>query len=75
MVRKGGRLTTDALEWLKIAKQARAIAKTMHDPVSKQHMLDIAANYDALAERAESLATENPDFQPLDIPEKPAFSC
>jgi hypothetical protein len=32
--------------------------------VSKQHMLDIAASYDALAERAESLATENPDFQP-----------
>ena len=27
----------------------------MHDPVSKQHMLDIAANYDALAERVESL--------------------
>jgi hypothetical protein len=64
-----GALTTDALEWLKIANQARAIAKTMHDPVSKQHMLDIAANYDALAERAASLATENPDFRPADVPE------
>ena len=60
---------TNALEWLKIAKQARAIAKTMHDPISKQHMLAIAASYDALAERAASLATENPDFRPADIPE------
>ena len=41
----------------------------MHDPVSKQHMLDIAANYDALAERVESLAAENPDFRSADIPE------
>jgi hypothetical protein len=68
MVRKGGRDTTDALECLKIAKQARAIAKTMHDRLQAA-LLDIAANYDALAERVESLATENPDFQPVDIPE------
>ena len=35
----------------------------MNDPVSKQHMLEIAANYDALAERA---TLEDPNFQPVD---------
>ena len=64
-----GAPTTDALEWLELAKQARAIANAMHDPVSKQHMLEIAANYDALAERAESVAAERPNFQPSDNPE------
>jgi hypothetical protein len=48
---------------LELAKQARAIANAMNDPVSKQHMLEIAANYDALAERA---TLEDPNFQPVD---------
>jgi hypothetical protein len=53
----------DASEWLELAKQARAIANAMNDPVSKQHMLEIAANYDALAER-DTMVHQN--FQPVD---------
>ena len=36
-------------EWLKLAEQARAIAKGMRDPISKKTMTEIAAAYDQLA--------------------------
>jgi hypothetical protein len=39
--------------WRDRAKEARAIAEDMADPVYKQKMLDVAANYEYLAKRAE----------------------
>ena len=35
--------------WHDHAKEARALAEKMADPVSKQKMLDVAANYEHLA--------------------------
>src|SRR5262249_38487000 len=39
--------------WRDRAKKVRAMAEDMADPVYKQKMLDIAANYEYLAKRAE----------------------
>jgi hypothetical protein len=39
--------------WRDHAKEARALAENMADPVSKQKMLEVAANYEHLARRAE----------------------
>jgi len=39
--------------WHDHAKEARALAEKMADPVSKQKMLEVAANYEHLARRAE----------------------
>jgi hypothetical protein len=43
----------DPEHWRDRAKEARAIAEDMADPVSKEKMLDLAANYEHLAKRAE----------------------
>src|SRR5262249_28259166 len=37
--------------WRDHAKEARALAENMADPVSKQKMLEVAANYEHLARR------------------------
>jgi hypothetical protein len=43
--------------WRGRAKDARAMAEHMTDPVSKQKMLDVASNYEHLAKRAEDRRT------------------
>ena len=45
--------------WHDRAKEARAMAKYMADPVSKQKMLEVAANYEYLAKRAEDRRSGN----------------
>jgi hypothetical protein len=47
----------DPEHWRDRSKEARAIAKGMADSVSKQKMLDVAANYEHLAQRAEDRRT------------------
>jgi hypothetical protein len=47
----------DPEHWRDRAKEARAMAQEMADPVSKQRMLDVAANYEHLAKRAEDRRT------------------
>jgi hypothetical protein len=42
----------DPDHWRDRAKEARAMAEDMTDPVSKQKMLDVASNYEHLAKRA-----------------------
>ena len=43
----------DPEHWRYRAKEARAIGEDMLDPVSKEKMLDVAANYETLAKRAQ----------------------
>jgi hypothetical protein len=43
----------DPEHWRERAKEARAMAEDMADPASKGKMLDVAANYEHLAKRAE----------------------
>ena len=45
-------LLDDPEHWRSRAAKARAIADQMKDPVARGAFLDIAKNYDALAERA-----------------------
>jgi hypothetical protein len=40
--------------WLTRAKEARQVAETIADPEAKRAMLDIAANYEKVAKRAEA---------------------
>jgi hypothetical protein len=47
----------DPEHWRDRAKEARAMAEGMTDSVSKQKMLDVAANYEHLAKRAEDRGT------------------
>jgi hypothetical protein len=47
----------DPEHWRACAKEARAMAEDVADPVSKQKMLDVAANYEYLAKRAEDRRT------------------
>jgi hypothetical protein len=47
----------DPDHWRDRAKEARAMAEDMTDPVSKQKMLDVASNYEHLAKRAEGRRT------------------
>jgi hypothetical protein len=42
----------DPEHWLDRAREMRALAVQMSDPVSRDAMLDIAKNYEKLAERA-----------------------
>jgi hypothetical protein len=49
----------DPEHWRDRAKEARAMAEGMTDSVSKQKMLDVAANYEHLAKRAEDRRTGN----------------
>ena len=48
----------DPEHWRKRAEEARALANQMNDETSKQTMLNIAADYDRLAERAEGRAKD-----------------
>jgi len=43
----------DPEHWRDRAKEVRAMAEGMVDPVSKEKMLDVANNYEYLAKRAE----------------------
>jgi hypothetical protein len=43
----------DPAHWRFRAKEARGMAEHMADPKSKQMMLDVAADYELLAKRAE----------------------
>ena len=54
----------DPEHWRDRAKEARAMAEGMADSVFKQKMLDIVANYELLAQRAEDRRTGN-DPKPL----------
>ena len=47
----------DPEHWRDRAKEARVMAKDMADPVSKQKMLEVAANYEHLAKRSEDRRT------------------
>jgi hypothetical protein len=42
----------NAAYWLMKAEEARTRAAGMHDPSAKETMLDIAASYDLMAQRA-----------------------
>jgi hypothetical protein len=48
----------DEERWRSLAAEARAAADTMNDPVARRLMLDIAAGYERLADRAKSRASE-----------------
>jgi hypothetical protein len=52
--------------WRDRAKKVRAMAEDMADPVYKQKMLDIAANYEYLAKRAEDRRAGN-NLEPTSI--------
>ena len=41
--------------WLKMAQEARAIARHANDPAARQRLLEIASDYDRLAEKAGDL--------------------
>jgi hypothetical protein len=43
----------DPKHWRDRAKEARALAEQEHDPISKAMILQVAEEYDRLAERAE----------------------
>jgi hypothetical protein len=45
-------LIFDAKHWHDRAKEARALADQMSDPAAQDAMLQVAAGYDRLAERA-----------------------
>jgi hypothetical protein len=47
------KLMNNPTHWRNRAEEARANAHQMSDPESKRMMLDIAAGYERLAERAE----------------------
>jgi hypothetical protein len=49
--------------WSEMAHNARVAAGKMRDPVSKEIMLEIAANYERLAERAEREASKPTEDQ------------
>src|SRR4029434_3675545 len=49
-------LFDDPKHWRKPAAQARTLAEQMSEPESKKMMLDIAKDYERLAERAEQRA-------------------
>jgi hypothetical protein len=52
----------DPEHWRERAKKARALAEDMADSVSKEKMLDLAANYEHLAKRAEDRRSgKNPE--------------
>jgi hypothetical protein len=51
-------VANDPAHWKKRAEEARALAES--DDVSKQMMLQIARDYDHLAERAEKRAKGSP---------------
>jgi hypothetical protein len=53
-------VANDPAHWKKRAEEARALADLMSDDVSKQMMLQIARDYDHLAERAEKRAKGSP---------------
>jgi hypothetical protein len=46
----------DPKHWRYRAKEARAMAESMTDPEAKRLMLNVAADYERLAERAEQRA-------------------
>jgi hypothetical protein len=50
-----------AYHWRDRAKKVRALADDMPDPHSKRMLVEIAARYDRLAERARELADEADD--------------
>jgi hypothetical protein len=57
-LQKGERGSVDVPErnaayWSNKAEEARTRTDQMHDPTAKQTMLDIAASYDRMAQRAE----------------------
>jgi hypothetical protein len=45
-------LLKDPAHWRERAEEARRVAETLADPKARQTMLEIAGNYDRLAERA-----------------------
>jgi hypothetical protein len=47
----------DPEHWRGRAKEARALADKMNDPISKDMMLQIAKDYERLAERAQARTT------------------
>ena len=46
----------DPKHWRYRSEEARAMAESMTDPVAKQSMLNVAAEYEKLAKRAEDRA-------------------
>ena len=49
-----GPLAWDPTHWAKRAEEMRALAATITDETARKQMLDIAAGYDKLADRAEA---------------------
>jgi hypothetical protein len=47
-------LSKDQNHWERRAKEARALAEQITDPVAKRAMLEIAASYEKIAKRAEA---------------------
>jgi hypothetical protein len=45
-------LLKDPAHWRERAEEARRVAETLADPKARQTMLEIAGNYERLAERA-----------------------
>ena len=53
-------LLDDPKHWRSRAAEARTIAAEMKDPIARRTMLDIAVDYDLLAERAERRNNDKP---------------
>ena len=57
-------LYNDPEHWRKRAEEARELAHKMTDPVGKSAMLEIAENYEQLAEQAEAI--RKTDLSPIE---------
>jgi molecular chaperone GrpE (heat shock protein) len=53
-------IANDPEHWRKRAEDMRTLANEIKDPLSKQTMLRIAADYERLAERAEERTKQPP---------------
>ncbi len=65
-------LLGDPAHWHKRAKEMRRLAQDMAEPEIKRTMLNIAADYETLAKRAEERrATERTDHENSSVSDRP----
>ena len=63
-------IAIDPKHWRKRAEEARNLADKMNDPLSKEMMLQIAKDYEQLAERAEERAKIRPQDKVRPLPSR-----
>jgi hypothetical protein len=60
-----GSIRVDPEHWRERAEEARYVAKQMSDPVAREMMLRIAADYERLAEHVQRCVTQGDGKNPL----------